>query len=940
MDQKSCLRNEDNMANKKLIEVALPLEKLNASAAYEKMPGIGAHPRGVHIWWARRPFTTTRAMIWASLVDDPSSHPEMFPTEEIQQKERNRLFKILEDLSDWKKSDDMEVIKAAREEASKYVDLGNTTLMDPFSGGGAIPFEAQRLGLNAIAHDLNPIAVMINKSMIEIPTAFSGNRPINPDDRALLGFSQQNWVASRGLASDIRYFGKRLKTMATESIGKNYPLVILPNQLGGGKSQAIAWLWVRTIRCENPACGVTMPLASRYVLANKKGREVWAEPHIDKDEIKFEIHYGKCPKEKESYKVGRNAVFKCPICGELTTDKYVKKMGMEHKIGTKMMAIVAEGKRGRVYVAPDPEQELAARVERPIEYPDAAIPNNPRWFSPPAFGMTDYADIFTDRQLVAMNAFCELLPKVQTEAEKIAIEAGYANDHIPLAEGGKGALAYSQAIQVYLAFGIDRLACFSSSCSPWAASNEKAMNCFGRQALTMTWDFPEVNVLGNSVGSISEVVNYIADCVETYPEDIIPGIAEQFDAQSDCGLRNIIVSTDPPYYDNIGYADLSDFFYVWMRNNLREVYPKIFATMKVPKAEELVATPYRFDGSTEKARDFFERGMLEACKKIYTYATDEIPVTIYYAYKQNDVKTEDAGSSSTGWETMLSAIIRAGFAITGTWPVRTEMTMALKSKVNALASSIILVCRKRSEDAPQITRRNFINVLRRELYPALRKLQESNIAPVDLAQSAIGPGMGVFSRYTEVLEADGQPMTVRSALQIINQELDIFFNAQDNDLDRESRFCVDLYTQCAFNDIKFGEADTLARAKNTSVASMAANGLLFAQKGSVHLLDRTEISGNIDDHSCIWSLCQFLTKIMEQGGIEECSKFVAPMYGSSPERAKDLAYRLFTIAERKGWNQEAYAYNALVVSWPEIQSRAAAIQAIKPKQMSLFDMMS
>lgn len=929
------------MGKKKLIEVALPLDKINEAASYEKMPGIGAHPRGVHIWWARRPFTTCRAMIWASIIDDPSEHPELFPTEEDQNKERERLFHILDDLADWNKSDDENVIEAAKKEIQKNTKGETLTLLDPFSGGGAIPFEAQRLGLKVIAHDLNPIAVMINKSMTEIPVAFSNMAPVNPSERVLFGSNERLWENCHGLASDIKYYGEWIRNKAEEKIGKNYPLVKLPSQMGGGYSKAIAWLWVRTVKCPNPACGVTIPLASKYVLASKKGREVWAEPIVTKEGMNFIVHYGKCPKEKESDKLGRNAVFKCPCCGEVTTDAYVKKMGMEHKIGKKLMAVVAENKGGRVYVSPSIEQELAAEVERPKDVPDAEIPNNPRWFSPPVFGMKRYSDIFTNRQLVAMNTFCNLIEEARTDAEKLAIQAGMPNDHIPLSKGGNGALAYSQAIKVYLAFAIDRLACFSSSCSPWASGNEKAMNCFGRQALAMTWDYPEVNVLGNSVGSITEVVNYIADCIATYPKVEHQGIVEQYDAQSDYHTNNVMISTDPPYYDNIGYADLSDFFYVWMRHNLRDIYPDIFATMKVPKAQELVATPYRFEGSVEKARKFFEDGMLEACKRIYQYAREDIPVTIYYAYKQSSQGSNKKQTTvtSSGWVTMLTAIIKAGFAITGTWPVRTEMTMALKANVNALASSIVLVCRKRPQDAPQTTRRNLINTLRRELRPALKKLQDSNIAPVDLAQSAIGPGMGVFSRYRKVLEADGTEMTVSSALDIINEEIDLYFNEQVGDLDAASRFCVELYTQTAYNDIKYGEAEVLANAKGTSIPMMASHGVLYAKAGTVHLIERNELPEKIDhDEANIWLLTQQLTRAMTTGGVENCAQIIAPMYGSNAERAKELAYRLYTIAEQKNWAQEAYVYNALVVAWPDIQSRAAAIKAVVPKQMSLFDL--
>lgn len=399
-----------------------------------------------------------------------------------------------------------------------------------------------------------------------------------------------------------------------------------------------------------------------------------------------------------------------------------------------------------------------------------------------------------------------------------------------------------------------------------------------------------------------------------------------------------MISTDPPYYDNIGYADLSDFFYVWMRQSLKDTYPELFSTMLVPKAEELIATPYRHDGSVEKAKNFFEDGMLSACKQMYQYAREDIPVTIYYAYKQSD--SDDSGTASSGWETMLSAVVNAGFAITGTWPMRTERSVrTIAQGTNALASSIILVCRKRPEDAPQTTRRNLVNQLRRELRPALKQLQESNIAPVDLAQSAIGPGMGVFSRYRRVLEADGSVMTVRSALQVINEEVDLYFNEQVGSMDAASRFCVDLYTQCAYNDIKYGEAEILANAKSTSIAMMAAHGILYAKGGIVHLVERAELPEKVDtDERNIWMLTQQLTRAMATGGIEACAKIVYDIFGSGAESAKDLAYRLYTIAERKGWAEEGYAYNALVVAWPDIQSRAAAMKAETPEQMTLFDM--
>ena len=452
----------------------------------------------------------------------------------------------------------------------------------------------------------------------------------------------------------------------------------------------------------------------------------------------------------------------------------------------------------------------------------------------------------------------------------------------------------------------------------------------------MLWDFGENNIFNNAAGDYTVSLNSIIKVIQKFDKVNSFGYVYQFNAQEDCKLRNIIISSDPPYYDNIGYADLSDFFYLWLRRSLKSIYPQLFRTMLVPKTEELVATPYRFEGSKEKAREFFEDGMFKTCCQLYGYAREDVPVTIYYAYKQSesDESEDDSQTASTGWETMLSAIIQAGFAITGTWPVRTELAnRSIASNSNALASSIVLVCRKRPEDAPSCTRRSFIAELKRELRTALKKLQSSNIAPVDMAQAAIGPGMGVYSRYARVLEADGSPMNVRSALQTINAELDLYFSEQDGVLDSESRFCVDLYTQFAFNNMKFGEADVLARAKNTSVERLAEMGLVYSEKGVVHLFDRSELpefkaEARTSTGRCLWMLTQYLCQFLEKGGVEACAMLCMD-YPADAERARDLAYRLFSLAERKGWNAEAYAYNSLVVSWPEIQQKVSELRAVR-----------
>lgn len=919
------------METKKLIEVALPLEKINEESAREKSIRHG-HPSTLHLWWARRPLAAARAVIWSSLVDDPSSHPEKFPTEEEQNQERQRLFRILEDLVVWENSNDERVLEAAKAEILKSTNGNPPALLDPFAGGGAIPLEAQRLGLEAHAHDLNPVAVMINKAMIEIPPRFAGMHPVNKDART--SRLEGSWSRAQGLAEDVRYYGEWMKQEAYKRIGHLYPKVKVPLEQGGGEATVIAWIWARTVKCPNPACGCEMPLVHSFILSKKKGNEAWIETVYDDNKLSFRVHHSKKPKIEGT--IGRKGAV-CPNCGTPVGYPYIRTESVEGRMSSVLMAIVGEGRNGRIYLDADIEHRSAADVEKPENYPEGQLAYYPGHLNTNVYGLNEFHKLFTPRQLTALTTFSELVSEAQAKAEADAVAAGMKNDHLPLCNGGDGAKAYGEAVGVYLAFTISKMADRGSSICSWDSSREGLRNTFGRQAIPMVWDYAEGNPFSNSSGCFDNMLDWVTKCIIEFSASA-PAEVSQFDAQSDCGLRNSMISTDPPYYDNIGYADLSDFFYVWMRQSLKDTYPELFSTMLVPKAEELIATPYRHDGSVDAAKSFFEDGMLSACKQMYQYAREDIPVTIYYAYKQSD--SDDNGTASSGWETMLSAVVNAGFAITGTWPMRTEMAnRSIASGANALASSIVLVCRKRPEDAPQTTRRNLVNQLRRELRPALKQLQESNIAPVDLAQSAIGPGMGVFSRYRRVLEADGSVMTVRSALQVINEEVDLYFNEQVGSMDAASRFCVDLYTQCAYNDIKYGEAEILANAKSTSIAMMAAHGILYAKGGIVHLVERAELPEKVDtDERNIWMLTQQLTRAMATGGIEACAKIVYDIFGSGAESAKDLAYRLYTIAERKGWAEEGYAYNALVVAWPDIQSRAAAMKAETPEQITLFDM--
>lgn len=918
---------------KKLIEVALPLDDINAASAREKSIRHG-HPSTLHLWWARRPLAAARAVIWSSLVDDPSAHPEEFPTVEEQAVERERLFGILRELVVWENSNNDRVLNAAKAEIKRSMGDDLPPLLDPFAGGGAIPLEAQRLGLKAYAQDLNPVAVTINKAMIEIPPLFAGKPAVNPEARGKL--INGGWSGNAGLAADVSYYGTWMKEEAQRRIGDLYPKVQVPAEQGGGEATVIAWLWARTVKCPNPACGHDAILVRSFDLSKKKGKEWHVEPHCEGGDVRFDVAPGKATRGGTMDRKGST----CIHCGAPIDFDHIRQEAKSSRMGAKLMAVVAEGKKGRLYIAPDEAQITSANVQRPENYPDGLIATNPRDIRSHHYGMDYFSDLFTNRQLTALTTFSALVGEAQKKAEADAVTAGLADDGQGLGEGGAGARAYGEAVGVYLAFIVDKLTDYHSSICSWHVSGEKMRNVFGRQAIPMTWDYAEGNPLCSSSGSFDNMLKWVYEDVVSLPGTVLDGTVRQFDAQSDNGMRGILVSTDPPYYDNIGYADLSDFFYVWLRQSLRRTYPKLFSTMLVPKHEELVATPYRENRGKEGARDFFEEGMFSTFKQVNKYAREDVPVTIYYAFKQSETETKNdvESTASTGWETMLSAIIRAGFSITGTWPMRTEMAnRSIASGSNALASSIVLVCRKRSDDAPMGTRRDFVMTLKRELGPALDKLRSSNIAPVDLAQSAIGPGIGVYSRYSQVLEADGSPMTVRAALQLINQEVDAYFSDQDGELDRESRFCVDLYTQKAFDTIKFGEADVLARAKNVSIEGLAAQGLLASVKGSVHLLDRGEVSEHVDFKAPTWLTTQQLTRALEEGGVTACAKIVSQTLGGRADGAKALAYRLFTIADKRNWQQEAFAYNSLVTAWPEIQSKAAQLAVERPMQDSLFD---
>ena len=955
-------------AKKKLIEVALPLEAINIASAREKSIRHG-HPSTLHLWWARRPLAAARAVIFAQMVDDPSSHPEQFPIEEAQGVERQRLFKIIEDLVLWENTINEKVLDQAREEIWKSwrstcaeneghpraKELFNPEKLpafhDPFAGGGALPLEAQRLGMESYASDLNPVAVLINKAMIEIPPKFAGRPPVNPESRKDKGLISRDWRGTEGLAEDVRYYGQWMKDAAEKCIGHLYPQVEITAHIAkerpdlkplvGHKLTVIAWLWARTVKSPNPAFAqVDVPLASTFMLSTKTGKEAYVEPVIEGSEYCFTVKIGK-PKDAESAqngtKLARGANFRCLMSGTPMAGDYIKAEGQAGRMRARMMAIVAEGLNGRVYLSPTAEMEKIALTAEPRWFPEGSFVEDARAFTPHIYGLKEWRHLFTQRQLMALTTFSDLLQETRERVKRDAVDARMPNDAISLDAGGAHATAYADAVAAYLAFGVDRLADRSSTICGWDSGFTKIRNTFGRQAIQMTWDYAEGNPFSESTGNFSALLEWVKKFLETAPARPL-GRSFQQDASSQSFSRDKVISTDPPYFDNVPYADLSDFFYVWLRRSLKFVFPDLFATLAVPKAEELVATSYRHGGK-EKAEAFFMDGMTKAMHQLAVQGHPAFPVTIYYAFKQSETDGNE-GTSSTGWETFLDAVIRAGFATSGTWPIRTELSNRMRGTgSNALASSIVLVCRPRAANAPTASRREFLTCLKAELPAALKHLQRSNIAPVDLAQAAIGPGMAVYTRYAKVVDADGEPLSVRGALSLINESLDEALTEQEGDFDADSRWALAWFEQLGFGEGAYGMAETLSKAKNTSIAGMFEAGIVASKGGKVRLLRPDELPTNwnptTDSRLTAWESVHHLVRALESGGENAAAQLVAKIGGRS-EISRELAYRLYTVCERKKRAQEALSYNGLVQSWPEINRLAREVGKPEESHPQLF----
>jgi putative DNA methylase len=958
---------------KKLIEVALPLDAINAASAAEKQPFTRRHPRSMHIWWARRPAAAARAVIFSQLVHDPEDlwrcqNPGKEPIPQNKAawtKARTRLFKIIEELVLWENTTNETVLNAAREaireswrqtcelnkghpQAAKFFDLDKMPgLHDPFAGGGAIPLEAQRLGLEAYASDLNPVAVLINKALIEIPPNFAGRPPVHPGVRNAERLIAPEWKGSAGLAEDVRRYGHWMRDEAAKRIGHMYPKVPVTKEmvaerpdlkpLLGEELTVIAWIWARTVKSPNPAFAhVEVPLATSFILSSKEGKEAYVQPVIERDGYQFAVKIGKPPSgAKTGTKLARGANFRCLMSGAAIPPDYIKTEAVAGRMGTRLMAIVAEGARGRIYLSPRSDQVKASEAAQAGNHAESIhvkLADDPRAIWCVSYGLTHYDQLFAPRQLLALTTLSDLVAEARNLIHRDAVAAGLPDDDVPIEVGGKGARAFAEGVSFFLALATSRWSDLSNTICSWNTTNQNVRALFARQAIPMSWDYVELAPFG-PMGSWMASVESAVDAMQSLP--CSPrGTAVQADASAQAITAGKFVSTDPPYYDNIGYADLSDFFYVWLRRSLKSVFPALLATIAVPKMEELVATPYRH-GSKDDAEGFFLNGMTAAMARLAEHAHGGAPVTIYYAFKQSD--TEDDSTNSTGWETFLAAVIKSGFAITGTWPMRTERAeRSIGLGTNALASSIILVCRPRAKGAGTISRRQFVRMLNETLPSALDAMtradegEHSPVAPVDLSQAIIGPGMAIFSRYEVVLEADGSPMGVKTALQLINR-----FLAED-DFDADTQFCLSWFEQHGWDAGKFGEADTLARAKGTSVDGVKQAGVAEAGGGSVRLLRWKEYAADWDPSSDgrlpVWEALHQLIRAYNTKGDSGAAKVLAQT-ASKAEAMRQLAYRLYTVCERKGRADDARAYNEVVTGWTEIETAASKESAAVQGQL-------
>jgi putative DNA methylase len=951
---------------KKLIEVDIPLAGIDEPSARLKQKAPKGYPTRLHKWWAQTPVPAARAVLFAQLVDDPSAWPDRFSTEEDQARERQRLHRIMvgnfdpktnrweNGITDWSSAGVPQAIEAARYEIARcvawerseepprdpqavinYLQEHGPTVFDPFCGSGTIPQEAQRLGLRSVGSDLNPVAVLISKALVEMPPKFTGLPPVNRDAGAtIVNGGRWQLKGAQGLADDVRYYGRWVQEEGCKRLRHLYPAATTPD---GSQCPVVAWFWVRTVASPNPAAnGAHVPLASSFMLSTRKGQQAWVEPIVDHSAHgwKFAVKSGN-PSLFEENKAragtkGARESFNCLLTGAPIPYSYIDDEANAGRVGIRLMAMVAEAKAGRIYLSPTEQHETAAQSASPDWVPEQVCRGT---FGSNAqgrfYGFHKFGDYFTQRQLVALNTLSDLIGEVRDKvlSDALESEASLYNE----------SEEYANAIAVYLAMALSRYVQFGSTQTTWYVKDQ-AVKGLPQQGMTMTWDFCEANPFGDSSANFLRCADIAADCIAAAPAcgfSIIDQRPAQVGAQIN-GQR-VVISTDPPYYDNVSYADLADFFYIWLRRALRGINSILTSTVVTPKQDELIVSGYRTPKDTD-SDSFWLEGMRSALINLYSVSSVE-PTTIYYAYKQQEGGGgEGRAFSSPGWATFLQAVCETGFMVDGTWALRVNNPGRRTAQgTNALASAVILVCRKRPADASVTTRSAFLRTLRRELPSALKIFQASNIAPVDFAQASIGPGMAIFSRYAKVLNADDTPMSVKSALQDINAMLDTFLSEQETEYDAYTRFAITWFEQVGTDTGLYGTAEKLANPRGVAVADVRDAGIVESGGGRVRLRSRDEMSADwkpeTDPHVTVWACMQHLIRELMEGSEDQAAQLLARL-GHRAEATKDLAYRLYGICERKKWADEGYAYNALVASWPRLVERAKSV-AQGPAQASL-----
>ncbi len=877
----------------KLIEVALPVEEISKACRRDKNRKVGTI-KNVHKWFAPMPTPAWRALLFAALVDDPG--------EPRRRAELVNLIKRLvpEDGGPATDSTLAEVRRVLRASGELPV------VFDPFCGGGSTLVEAQRLGLPAVGSDLNPVAVLITRTLTQLIPRVRGRAPIQPEDRlaAVSGGSLD------GLVTDVRHYARRVREVAWQQVGHLYPAV--------NGDTVIACLWARTVTCANPACGATIPLYTSPWLSKRRSEKRWLKPVAVGKHAEFEIGEGDGPPPPATKASPRGATFRCLSCPEPTPEAYVKAEGEAGRLGIQLLAVVVDGATGRRYLPADENQRKTADVTVPDDSPELALPNYTRWFSPPAFGLTTQADLYTPRQLHVLGAFADAVAQVP--------------DWVT-ADGGDA--SYATTIATILGLCVGKLAMSNSTQARWYIGNDngtpRVIPAFGRHALPMMWDFTELNPFCDRAANWSGILESILAGLRALPPSKESAYVAQCDVRKAGDLvraRTALVATDPPYFGQIGYADLSDYFYVWERRALRNVHPDLFGTIAAPKDAELIATPYRHGGDMSVARRYFVDGFTEAFTALRKAARPDLPMIIIYAHRQEEA--EEDGLTSSAWDAIIEALLTAGLGVAGTWPVHaTHSSRQIGLGTNSLASYTAMVCRPRRVDAAMTDRPGFLRVLRAELPPAIRKMQDAAVPALDLTQAALGPGLAVFSRFAQVVEPSGDPMSVRTAIGLINQVRSEALTEQQDEFDTATRWAVQWFDEYGFGEGPYDRAEVLFTGTDTSFDGLKRADIIDSRPSKVRLVRPDELPDNWEPSGRppVWGVTMHLLQRLDRGGEDAAARLLSQV-GGNRDGARDLAYRLADICERKRRAREALAFDGLIISWPEISKRATGIQDV------------